>query len=125
MIDEEKYGQSGGVNIGGNVSAGGDIVGRDKISVDNISRAQIDQAFGPLAQAVSGHQEATQKLEELKNETAKGDKANDGIVAKLVEGLVALVPGAVGAILSAFGSPILGGIAGPATKYVLGKLRGE
>jgi hypothetical protein len=39
-----------------------------------------------------------------------------------VKGLVGLVPSAVSAIVSAFGTPILGGVAGPVTKFVLAEL---
>jgi len=40
-----------------------------------------------------------------------------------VDGLVAMVPGTVGAVVSMFATPILSGIAGPVTKFVLGKLK--
>ena len=44
-------------------------------------------------------------------------------MAKFVESIVALVPGAVSAVVGAFGTPILGGIVGPVTKYVLDRIR--
>jgi hypothetical protein len=69
--------------------------------------------------------EAMQKAEELKKEVAKGKEANDGVMAKIVDGLVALVPGAVGAVVGMFATPILGGIAGPVTKFVLDKIQGK
>ena len=127
MNDEEKtVGRSGGVNIsGGNVTVGGDIVGRDKIVGTQISSAQLDRIFTPLVEAVRGMPEAAQKVEALKSEAAKGKSASDGVMAKLVEGIVALVPGAVSAVVGAFGAPILGGIAGPVTKYVLDKMKGQ
>jgi hypothetical protein len=129
MGDEEKFrGQSGGVNIsGGQVAAGGDIVGRDKIV---FSRAQIEEIFRPLEEAIRAappekQQEAVQKVEALKSEAAKGNGADDGVLAKLVDGIVGLVPAAVGAVVSAFGTPILGGVAGPVTKFVLDKIQGK
>ena len=93
-------------------------------------RQQINESFAPVEAAIKTappEQQAAAKkqLEELKNETAKGKEANDGVVAKLVEGLVGLVPSAVGAVVSAFGTPVLGGIAGPVTKYVLDKIQGK
>ena len=119
-------GQSGGVNIsGGNVTVGGDIVGRDKIVGTQISSAQLDPIFAPLAEAVRGAPEAAEKVEALKNEAAKGKSASDGVMAKLAEGIVALVPGAVRAVVGAFATLILGGIAGPVTKYVLDKMKGQ
>jgi hypothetical protein len=126
----EKMEQSGGVNISGtNISVGGDVVGRDKV-VTEISKMQLDQIFVPLSEAVRTapaevQQEAAQKVEDLKKEAGKGKNANDSLMAKLLDGIVGLVPSAVGAVVSAFGTPILGGIAGPATKYVLDKIQGK
>jgi hypothetical protein len=132
-MGDEKSGarQSGGVNIsGGTVTVGGDVVGRDKIVGTEISRVQLDQALRPVEEAVRAappekQPEAMQKLEELKSEAAKGKNAKDGVVAKLVEGLVGLIPGAVSAMVGAFATPLLGGVAGPATKYVLDKIQGK
>ena len=127
MNDQDrKEGRSGGVNIsGGNVTAGGDIVGRDKIVGTQISSAQLDPIFAPLVEAVRGAPEAAQKVEALKSEAAKGKSASDSVMAKLAEGIVALVPGAVSAVVGAFATPVLGGIAGPVTKYVLDKMKGQ
>lgn len=125
--DDRNQDQSGGVNIAGSsVSVGGDIVGRDKVT--GISPAQLEQVFLPLVSAVRAapaekQSEAMQKVEALKNEVAKGKGASDSVVAKLLDGIVGLVPGAVTAVVSAFGTPILGGIAGPVTKFVLDKLQ--
>jgi hypothetical protein len=55
----------------------------------------------------------------------KGKNADDGVMAKLLDGLVGLVPAAATAVGSAFATPILGGIAGPVTSFVLDKLRGS
>ena len=120
MNDQDRNeGQSGGVNIsGGNVTVGGDIVGRDKIV-----GTHLDPIFAPLLEAVRGAPEAALKVEALKSEAAKGKSASDSVMAKLAEGIVALVPGAVSAVVGAFATPILGGIAGPVTKYALDKLR--
>jgi hypothetical protein len=125
-MTDDNQGQSGGINTGGgSISAGGDVTGRDKITYMQIPREQLDQAFRPVAEAVGQHEEAKQKVEALKTEAAKGKKADDGVMAKLVEGIVKLVPSAVSAIASGFGTPILGGLAGPVTKYVLDKATGE
>ena len=53
---------------------------------------------------------------------SKGEEANDSTIAKLVESIVDLVPGAVSAVVSIFASPILAGMVGPVTKFVLDKL---
>ena len=129
--DKSTSGQSGGVNFGsGNVTIGGDVVGRDKIVGTQISQVQLDQAFRPLEEAARAasperQADAMQKVKELKAEAAKGKDADDGVVAKLVKGLVGLIPGAVSAVVSAFATPILGGIAGPVTKYVLDEIQGK
>jgi len=64
------------------------------------------------------------RVGELGTEAARGKLADDGRIAKIVDGLVDLVPKAVGAILSSLASPLLDGIAGPVTTFVLGKLKG-
>jgi hypothetical protein len=69
--------------------------------------------------------EAEAKLAALKEEARKGKDANDSVIAKLLDGLIALVPSAAGAVVSAFATPILGAIAGPVTGFVLDKLRGK
>ena len=118
--------QSGGINIsGGNVSVGGDIVGRDKIAYQMIPRAQLDDAFRPAEQALAQHPEAQKKLEDLKTEAGRGKNADDGVMAKLVRGIVGLVPGTVSEVVSAFGTPFLAGIVGPVTKYVLDEIQGK
>jgi hypothetical protein len=132
-MGDEKSGarQSGGVNIsGGSLTVGGDIVGRDKIVGTEISKVQLDQILRPVEEAVraappENQPLAKQKLQELKAEAAKGKDADDGAVAKLVKGLVGLIPGAVSAVVSAFATPLLGGIAGPVTKYVLDEIQGK
>ena len=110
-------------------NGGGDIVGRDKIT-GAPSAAELDPVLRPVIEAIGAapaevRAEAEAKLAALKQEAAKGKDANDGTVAKLVDGLVGLVPAAASAVVSAFTTPILGGIAGPATGFVLDKLRGK
>jgi hypothetical protein len=130
MSEKRGQGQSGGVNISGNVgSVSGDIVGRDKI-VGVPSPAALDSALRPLAEAIGTappdvRSQAEAKLSALKEEAAKGKDANDGVIAKIVDGLVELVPAAASAVVSAFATPILGGVAGPVTGFVLDKLQSK
>jgi hypothetical protein len=120
---------NGGVVIRGSVTTGGgDIVGRDKVQY--ISPTQLDEAFCAIARAIEvadpeRKQLAEQKLQSLKDEVEKGKRADDSVVAKLVEGLVALVPSALSSVVGIFANPILGGIAGPITKYVLDKIQSK
>src|SRR5271156_3169596 len=89
--------QSGGVNISGRVgSVGGDIVGGDKF-VGVPKTAALNDALRPLIDAIAigpveNRAEAEAKLSSLKHEVAKGKKADDGVMAKLIDGLVGLVP---------------------------------
>jgi len=130
MSERIPQGQSGGVNISGSVgSVGGDIVGRDKI-VGTPSAAALDEVLRPVLEAIRGappqvNPEAEAKLAALQQEAGKGENANDRTLADLVDGLVKLVPAAVSAVVSVFATPILGGVAGPVTNFVLDKLRGK
>jgi hypothetical protein len=141
----------GGAYIAGPVNTGGgNFVGGDNISVGNISgstgvaigrnaqstvtygmsSADVAYLFQPVLNAIRNAQpdqrdQAQQKLEELQGEVSKGKGANDKLVARLIDGLVELVPGAVGALVSTFASPVLAAMVGPATEYVLDKIRGQ
>lgn len=131
MAEKSQEGQRGGVNIhGGSVSTGGgDIVGRDKI-VANDGVRQIEEVFGPLAEILATldpvqRAKALGELDKLKQELVKGKNGDDSIIATLTEAIGKFAPAAASALVSAFGTPILGAIAGPVTKYVIGKLRGS
>ncbi len=121
-----------GVNVGGTVSGHivtGDhnvVAGRDATS--GISAAELERLFAPILAAVTTAPPeqmaiAAPLVAELKAEVEKGDKADDGLMARLIEGLVDLVPAAVGSVVSVFASPILGGIAGPVTRDVVDKIQ--
>jgi hypothetical protein len=120
----------GGAYVAGNVHTAGDFVGRDKIT-QGISPRDLEPLFAPVFAAIQQHAPADQKtaateqVEQLKTEVAKGKQSDDSKVVKIIEGVVAKVPEAVSAIVSAFASPLLGGVAGPVTKYVLEKLKGS
>jgi hypothetical protein len=125
--NKEIHNQSGGVSFGDNATVSdSNIAGHDQTNVD--VRQNIDEALKPVAAAIAKappekQAEATQTLEKIKTEAAKGKGANDGVLAKLVDSLAGLVPSAVTAVVSAFGTPLLGGIAGPVTKFVLDKFK--
>lgn len=114
----------GGAFVGGSVQAAGDFVGRDQIAPVDLEPV-FACLLATVAQRAPGDRQvaAAQQVEELKAEVAKGDQADDSKVGKLVEGLVSLVPGAVSAVVSLFATPILTGIAGPVTRFVLDKLK--
>lgn len=121
----------GGTYIGGSVhTGGGDFVGRDQIK-SGLSPYDLEALFAPLLVAVAQHAPAAEKtaavqqVQQLKTELAQGPQAADDKVGTILDGLAAMVPAAIGAIVSAFASPLLAGVAGPVTKFVLNKLRGS
>lgn len=63
------------------------------------------------------------KSQKGKSPTGKKDQAQDGILASLATDLVDLVPGAVAAVVSAFGTPLLAGIAGPVTSFAIKRIK--
>lgn len=135
--NKQKIATEGGAYIAGSVSTnGGDFVGRDKVIQgdevrgDKSSEAELAALFVPLLAALQQSSTdqrpaALQKAAELQSEVAKGKEANDKRVATLIDGVVALVPGAVSALVSAFASPLLAGVTGPITGFILEKLRAK
>lgn len=122
---------AGNINTGAQTNidtGGGNLVGRDMIT-HGISPRELESLFAPLLAAIDQHAPAdirppaVERVEELKAEVAKTKQADDRKIAKIVDGLVGMVPGTVGAVVSMFATPILGGIAGPVTKFVLDKLK--
>ena len=117
-----------GIFIGGDVGDGNKFVTGGNTEFIN-STIAINKFFAPIEAALKAapnvEAEAIAKLDELKAEAAKGKKADNSVMAKLIDGVVGLVPGAVSAIVGAFGTPILAGIAGPLTKAVLDKIHGK
>jgi hypothetical protein len=95
-----------------------------------LTGADLNLLFAPLLAAVQQaappekQSEAMQAAHALQAEAVKGKQADDSRLAKLIDGLANLVPGAVSAIVSAFASPVLAGIAGPVSKYVLERIKG-
>ncbi len=95
-----------------------------------IRAADLDRLFAPIMAAAqqaepAQRQAAEHTVQELKAEAGKGKQADDSRLATLIDGLVGLVPAAVTAVVSAFASPILAGVAGPFTQYVLKKISGK
>jgi hypothetical protein len=115
----------------GDVSGTGNAIGRGAQSsvTQGISPRDLEPLFAPLlavvAQQTTKDEQAAamQEVQELKTEVAKGKQADDSRIGKLIDNLVSMVPGAVGSVVSMFATPILGGIAGPVTKFVLGKFK--
>lgn len=131
MSDAKSTGQSGGVSNTGTMNAGSNIVGGNmtvNTTTSTLSKTEI--AFQPLTNAVKEAPSAMRPAAEttlasLKKEVEKGEKGekpDDTVISGLLKGLAGLVPSAVSAIVSAFATPILGAVAGPATKLALKEL---
>lgn len=124
MSQNSVKGQSGGVNVmGSTFEVQGNVAGGDIISPS----MAFHEPLAPVAAAIADapperRAEAQARLKELDDELQKGKNSDDGRVGRLVDGIVNLVPSAVSAIGAAFGSPLLSGIAGPVTKFVLEKI---
>lgn len=145
---------SGGDFVGRDKVVRGDEVHGDKVGGDKIeahisgstgvaigrgAQARVTQGLGgrelealfqsimeAVQQAPAQDQpQALQMAEDLKQEAARGENADDGHLASLLNGFIELVPGAVSAVVSAFASPVLAGVAGPVTKMVLDKIQGK
>jgi hypothetical protein len=126
--------QSGGINVlGGTNQFNGNVAGRDLYDFSaesGLTAETLNHLFLPLVQAVQSvppekKPEAEEKIQALKAEIAKGKNAEDSRVGKLLDGILELVPGAVSAVTGMFATPLLSGIAGPVTKFVLDKIQGK
>jgi hypothetical protein len=49
--------------------------------------------------------------------------AEDGKLARIIDGLVDMVPGAIGFLVGLFAKPVLQGVAGPVTQFVPERLQ--
>ena len=92
------------------------------LSIDELH--QLEKLFSPLKESLqdvpaSIRPQAEEKVQALKTELANGKDASAERLNSILDGIVGMVPGAVGAIATMFGSPVLGALVGPATKLVL------
>ena len=123
----------GGAHVGGNVNVqGGDFVGRDKIvhTPTALPRQDLASLFQALRTAVEARAAVPEKsiaaahVEAIQEEVAKpAPQRDDGRLARLLDGMVDLVPAGVGAVTSAFATPLLGAVAGPLTAAVLERFK--
>lgn len=131
-INTGTFSSGGGAMVFGSVNTGGGhFVGRDQHVTHTPSAPTVSPDLHTLLAALAAqvqqavpaqHQaSAAQAVDAFGAEALKGKQVDDGKLAHLVKGLIDLVPAAVGGIVSAFASPILGGLAGPLTKAVLDK----
>jgi hypothetical protein len=114
-MPDPQGGQSGGVTNTGTMNTGGGNVVGGNMTVNTTTLSKTAIAFQPLANAVKEAPLALQPAAEatlasLKREVEKseqGEKPDDTVIAGLLKGLAGLVPSAVSAIASTFGTPNL------------------
>lgn len=121
---------SGGIMVGGDMNITHSTVGGRDVKISGLEAEELGQLFKPLLKAIEQapaekKAAAREKAKQLEEEVAKKESADDSRIARLVDGIVDLVPGAVSAVAAMFGQPILAGVAGPVTKFVLDKIQGE
>jgi hypothetical protein len=90
-----------------------------------MSTDEFDRLFHSLIESIQQappekQPEAIAKAQELKEELAKGEKADDALMARLLDGLLQLAPQAIGAAVSLL-NPIVGQLAKPLTKAILAR----
>lgn len=130
MGDEKGTGsQRVGVRISGSTVHAQNIAGRDIHVVAEISSSELSQVFQPVMEAIRSasvekQPEAVEKLEALKQEVIKGKHANHDLMRKLADEIVSLVPEALKSMAKAFGKPLLAGVSGPVTQFLLNKMLG-
>ncbi|MBL8472411.1 MAG: hypothetical protein KF778_03550 [Rhodocyclaceae bacterium] len=118
----------GGAYIGGNVTVSGNFAGRDQTNYTS-AMPDIAALFAGLMQVIEAHAGAERRaaalaqVEQLRTEVAKGKSADDGRLARILDGLAGMVPAAVSALAGMFATPVLSGLAGPVTRFVLDKFR--
>jgi hypothetical protein len=112
------------VTIKGDVIGGNKTVYGDSKSSMATTDDSLNQAFAPLMDALHAlppeqQGAARQKLDALKREVTKGNRADDTKVAGLIADLVGLAPNGTSALARTFAAPILASAIGPLTRLVL------
>jgi len=112
-MSKKTEGREGGVNIGGNATVGGDVVGRDKITSSGLKGDEISSLFEQLltttkqAAPPDKQAEAEQKIAELQAQV-KAKTPDIGVVGKSLKWLKKNVPGVSGALNTVLSQPIIG-----------------
>ena len=97
------------------------------LSADDLGK--LDHLFQPFQEEVrqaappEKQTQVDEKVQDLHAELSRGENTNAERLNKIIDSLVEMVPGAVGAVTSMFASPILGALVGPATKLVLDHIK--
>ena len=121
-MSDEGGNRSGGVNFGsGNVTIGGDVVGRDKITTTNtgLSGEEIARLFASIYQQIEtkpnlpprDKDDLKADVKDVEAETAKvaqGQKADESFLERRLRSIKRMAPDILDVIASTFASPALG-----------------
>jgi len=124
------FNTGGGAYVAGGVYvSGGDFVGRDQVERTN-ELSGLNAVFAALLASTmreagpTANPLAVEHVAAIASEAEQlSTPAKDARLARLIDGLADLVPGAASALVDTFASPLLAGVAGPATTAVLGRLK--
>jgi hypothetical protein len=118
----------GDIIIGGNVRRSDvqPVKGTSVSMGQNIRRSELDDLLTPLAmQLMRAPDEVSNQVEEafqmLKTELAKGNQADDRVLARTADKLISQVPSAGETLADVLTSPRLGTFVGPVTQFVIEK----
>ena len=122
-MSEEKSGQSGGVNIsGGNVTIGGDLVGRDKITTTTYGSgvspeklvellkefASIKRQIGALDLEDEDKDDLKTNVQRVEEEVKKGEQADTPKVEKALKKIAAMSDDILKVIVASLTNPAAG-----------------
>lgn len=124
-MTKKVYNRSGGVNFGsGNVTVGGDVVGRDKITTTNtgLSGEDVANLFASIYQQIDAKpnlpprdkEDLKADVRDVEAETAKvaqGQKADESFLERRLRSIKRMAPDILDVIASTFASPSLGAAA--------------
>jgi len=107
----------GGAYIAGQVdTGGGDFVGRDQVKQVGLNGSDIAELFKPIYATIearlgtSPEDRADMKAEvqEIQAEVAKGDKADEGFLARRLRNLKRMAPDVLEVVLATLANPAAG-----------------
>ncbi|MEM8856734.1 MAG: hypothetical protein AAGD96_00335 [Chloroflexota bacterium] len=104
----------GGAFISGNVTVGGDLVGRDQIQ--GMSPEEVKKHFTPVLQEVNNRPNTKDdeinrlkaEIEQLKAEVAKGDNASESFLSERLKNIGSMAPDILEVVATTLVNPVAG-----------------
>lgn len=118
-MEEEKKNaeQSGGVNITGSVSVGGDIVGRDKITQGDGSAAKAlgnwqflmnSKIDADQALSAEDKNDLKEQVDKIQKEAVRGEHTDPARLERLINTLAAMAPDIFDVAVATLANPLAG-----------------